>query len=136
MVGGPPPPRTHPLTHTRAQVVVEYHPNEVDAFIALADAVEEAFEGIIVDGVEVCAPVLCPPRCRRTRRALLLRARTPTLPPCLPAIPQVEDRPQAFDVKLEDGSLVYSRAGGAVLPPHAAIITQLATSGLPAAATA
>lgn len=35
------------------QVVVEYSPADVDAFIAFADAVEEEFQGIIVDGVEV-----------------------------------------------------------------------------------
>ena len=35
------------------QVVVEYAPAAVDAFIALADAVEAEFEGILVDGVEV-----------------------------------------------------------------------------------
>lgn len=35
------------------QVVVEYSPAAVDAFIELADAVEAEFEGIHVDGVEV-----------------------------------------------------------------------------------
>ncbi len=34
---------------------MEYAPAEVDTFIAFADAVEEEFEGIMVDGIEVCA---------------------------------------------------------------------------------
>lgn len=35
------------------QVLVEYAPAGVDAFIAFADAVEEEFTGILVDGEEV-----------------------------------------------------------------------------------
>jgi hypothetical protein len=31
-------------------VLVEYAPGEVDAFIAFADAVEDEFEGVMVDG--------------------------------------------------------------------------------------
>jgi selT/selW/selH-like putative selenoprotein len=34
------------------QVVVEYHPDEVDKFIEVADAIEEAFPRLVVDGVE------------------------------------------------------------------------------------
>lgn len=45
--------------------MVEYAPAEVDAFIAFADAVEEEFEGVMVDGVEVrCSSLLLPPRSR------------------------------------------------------------------------
>lgn len=39
--------------HYTLQVMVEYAPAEVDTFIAFADAVEEEFEGVMVDGVEV-----------------------------------------------------------------------------------
>lgn len=35
------------------QVLVEYDSAEVDGFIELADAVEDAFPGVIVEGVEV-----------------------------------------------------------------------------------
>lgn len=42
---------------------MEYAPAEVDTFIAFADAVEEEFEGVMVDGVEVrhfdATPLLC-----------------------------------------------------------------------------
>lgn len=34
---------------------MEYSPAEVDAFIEFADACEEEFQGIMVDGVEVGA---------------------------------------------------------------------------------
>jgi len=33
-------------------VVVRYHPSQVDAFIALADAAEDALPGVFVDGFE------------------------------------------------------------------------------------
>lgn len=52
---------------------MEYDSAEVDHFIDAADAIEEAFPGLIVDGVEV------------------------------------EGRPGAFDLVLEDGTVVYRR---------------------------
>ena len=33
--------------------MVEYDPAEVDKFIEAADAIEDAFRGVIVDGIEV-----------------------------------------------------------------------------------
>lgn len=41
------------------QLLVEYQPQDVDRFIEVADAIEEAFPGLVVDGVEVrtaCLP--------------------------------------------------------------------------------
>jgi hypothetical protein len=35
------------------QLFVEYNPEEVDRFIEVADAVEDAFPGLVVEGVEV-----------------------------------------------------------------------------------
>ncbi|KAI7840099.1 hypothetical protein COHA_006140 [Chlorella ohadii] len=85
-------------------VLVEYAPAEVDAFIAFADAVEEEFEGIMVDGVEV------------------------------------PDRPHAFDIRLEDGQTIYSRAQEAAapsaetLPHYSDLFARLRAAGLQAAA--
>ncbi|KAL4421605.1 hypothetical protein ABPG75_010896 [Micractinium tetrahymenae] len=86
------------------KVMVEYAPAEVDAFIAFADAVEEEFEGVMVDGVEV------------------------------------DGHPGAFDIRLEDGQTIYSRAAeaeaapGRELPAYADLFDRLRAAGLQAAA--
>ncbi|KAL4450237.1 hypothetical protein ABPG77_010906 [Micractinium sp. CCAP 211/92] len=86
------------------KVMVEYAPAEVDTFIAFADAVEEEFEGVMVDGVEV------------------------------------DGHPAAFDIRLEDGSTIYSRAAeaeaapGGELPAYADLFDRLRAAGLQAAA--
>lgn len=84
------------------KVVVEYSPADVDAFIAFADAVEEEFQGIIVDGVEVDGP------------------------------------PHSFDVKMEDGQLVFSRmaessSSSSSLPEYSDLFARLRQAGLQAA---
>eukprot|EP00884_Botryococcus_braunii_P019842 jgi/Botrbrau1/6541/Bobra.40_2s0012.1 len=55
-----------------ARVVVEYSGEEVDRFIELADALEETFRGLAVEGVEL------------------------------------DDRLGAFEVKTEDGRVLFS----------------------------
>lgn len=63
------PPADH-IPSLVMQVLVEYAPAEVDTFIAFADAVEEEFEGIMVDGVEVRqGPCLLGSRRQRFRAA-------------------------------------------------------------------
>ncbi|PSC70235.1 round spermatid basic 1-like [Micractinium conductrix] len=86
------------------KVLVEYAPAEVDSFIAFADAVEDEFQGIMVDGVEV-------------------------------------EGPGVFEVRLEDGQTIYSRAaeGGAggvalQLPAYTDLFDRLRQAGLQAAA--
>lgn len=135
------------------QVLVEYAPAEVDAFIAFADAVEEEFAGIHVDGTEVGAgppasrslPPWAAP-CLRVRAAhaptthaarARARAPMPTLRPPLSPHPhhaQVDGRPGAFDVRLEDGSAVFSRDAAAGLPDYSDLFARLRQAGLQAAA--
>jgi selT/selW/selH-like putative selenoprotein len=73
---------------------VEYDPAEVDHFIAVADAVEDAFPWLIVDGVEV------------------------------------EGRPGAFQVSLEDGTAVFARAQGGAVPDPDDLVSQLSRMGV------
>lgn len=35
------------------QLLMEYNPEDVDRFIEVADAVEDAFPGLVVEGIEV-----------------------------------------------------------------------------------
>jgi hypothetical protein len=72
---------------------VEYDPAEVDHFISIADAVEDAFPSMVVDGVEV------------------------------------EGRPGAFDVTLEDGTAVARREPGAALPGGDDVVERLRQAG-------
>ena len=40
------------VTAMKVQVFVEYHPDEVDGYIKIADRIEDAFPGLQVEGVE------------------------------------------------------------------------------------
>ena len=84
------------------QIVVEYDPAEVDRFIEAADVIEDAFPGLIVEGVEV------------------------------------DDRPHAFDVLLEDGTKVFERVSeSAEVPSAEELVVALSEAGVrPAAAAA
>jgi hypothetical protein len=46
---------------------------------------------------------------------------------------QVEERPAAFDIKLEDGQAIYSSSGGG-LPEFAVLFDRLRQAGLQATA--
>lgn len=75
--------------------MVEYDPAEVDRFIEAADAIEDAFPGLIVDGVEI------------------------------------EDRPGAFTVSLEDGTTVFTRASEtAEVPSNDDLVSILSQAGV------
>ena len=132
------------------QVLVEYDPAEVDRFIEVADAIEDAFPGIMVDGVEVrggaaqdaqqhslpslpflyrapCAPYCVP---HRTARLQPPKRGTPNPPAACLVHRQVEGRALAFDIRLEDGTLVFSRAGGQEVPSNDELLGFLARVGV------
>ncbi len=116
----------------------------------LPAAVEEEFEGIMVDGVEVrpshahttaahCLPaVLLPAAASCVPDWTHLLTPAPTL--VNPSLPQVPDRPHAFDIRLEDGQTIYSRAQEAAapsaetLPHYSDLFARLRAAGLQAAA--
>lgn len=76
-------------------IMVEYDPAEVDRFIEVADAIEDAFRGVIVDGIEV------------------------------------ENRPGAFTVLLEDGTEVFTRASEtADVPSNDDLVSALSQAGV------
>ena len=54
-------------------------------------------------------------------------------PPARAAPVQVEERPAAFDIKLEDGQAIYSSSGGG-LPEFAVLFDRLRQAGLQATA--
>jgi selT/selW/selH-like putative selenoprotein len=74
--------------------VVEYHPDEVDRFIALADALEEQFASLVVDGVEV------------------------------------EEQPQGFIVKTEDGRVLFSKDESGRFPDPDELAAAIAALGV------
>jgi hypothetical protein len=75
--------------------MVEYDSAEVDRFIDAADAIEDAFPGIIVDGVEI------------------------------------EDRPGAFKVFLEDGTEIFKRESDSIdVPPNDDLVASLSQAGV------
>jgi hypothetical protein len=77
------------------QIMVEYDSAEVDRFIDAADAIEDAFPGIIVDGVEV------------------------------------EDRPGAFKIFLEDGTEIFKRESNTVdVPSNDNLLASLSQAGV------
>jgi hypothetical protein len=113
---------------------VEYDPAEVDRFIEMADAIEAAFPGVLVDGNEVrqrredagalafflfSAGVLHLVRIQYDLTFMIVFG-------CL----QVEDRPEAFDIALDDGTLVFTRQPGVEVPSDDYIISTLSNSGL------
>lgn len=75
-------------------MVIEYDPAEVDRFIEVADAVEDSFPGVMVEGVEV------------------------------------EGRPGAFDVALEDGTTVFSASPQQELPSSDELLAKLSEAGV------
>ena len=77
--------------------MVEYDSAQVDRFIEAADEIEDAFPGLIVEGIEV------------------------------------EDRPGAFDVLLEDGTEVFrvnSASGNADIPSNDELVAMLSSAGV------
>jgi hypothetical protein len=75
--------------------MVEYDSAEVDRFIDAADAIEDAFPGIIVDGIEV------------------------------------DNRPGAFKVFLEDGTEIFNRDSEAVdVPSNDDLVSSLSQAGV------
>lgn len=77
------------------KIMVEYDSAEVDRFIDAADAIEDAFPGIIVDGIEV------------------------------------EDRPGAFLIFLEDGTEIFKReSDGVDVPSNDNLIGSLSQAGV------
>ena len=78
--------------------MVEYDPAQVDRFIEIADAVEDVFPGVLVEGVEV------------------------------------EGRPGACDILLEDGTLVVGTASGGAVGDLDAVVSRLSQAGVRPAA--
>ncbi len=92
-----------PSSNNTKQVWVSYAPADVDAFIAAADAVEEAFPGVLVEGEEAEEG----------------------------AGGEGASSASAFEVRLADGERVFARAAGVVAAADepAAVVAALRGAG-------